>query len=1038
MKKSLCPTWATLDHLESRRLLATLTVNDVAGLVNAVDNGAAGDVVRVEPGTYVLANPLKPKANMTIEGTAAGVVFEPAAGRAGDLTVTPDSETNLNTTDTDAYLIDLGTNNGSGSHINGVDGVTIDNLTLDGDGRLYGGVIGVNADNLTVTNSTLQDFTWAGIRSRSGDGHVYSGNDFIDASGRVNGRTGGMVWGTYLKTSVIEDNTFTRTPGSSDAYGIKGREFRSTAIRYNTMDVGRAFSVELPFENDNYVDIHNNYLSGPISIPKTGGGGPVPSGGYTFRIYENYFRNSYSIEGTRNGVEVYRNLFDFETGVDGGNLVSQFGGSVTIASGPFTMHNNLIKNPGRGIFWSDPPQNNLTFRNNEVIGNTTVTPRTEGLFGIKTSNSSGATDWSTIEITDNVITLNGQTRNLMRSTASRASVIENNTLINVGDTGGYANPDTGAPRGLEAPLLFDVGDSGEYTVDGWNLIDNGATPTLTVDLDGTATDVSGFAAYGSQDGAGGDSTAFGIENNGSDIRLTGNAWKVADLAYTVTSDTVLEFTVDASDVGEILAISLDSDDNPTNNRRGFRFGGVDVGGGHDAWSWQVSPTYSQGSGTATYSIPVGDYFTGSVTKLGLVADDDAGSGSSNVVFGDISLTEVPPPPPSGNTLLADDFNDGNLNGWTATGGTWKHTNGQAEQEDNTPNTSLVWNDSAAASWTDYRFDADVRSTDDDIVGLMFRVQPNGDHYRFVLSKQSNFHKLEVVTGGTATTLASVAAGYTKNQVYAMSVEVDGDTIRASLDGVDLFGDVIDTTLSQGTVGLYAHYNSDAFFDNVLVDSLAVTPTSLVASSDNFARGGGNASTVQGGGTDTTLLVKNDDGSDFDRQSFLKFDVPASLASAWQVLLRLGVAALGDSATKLNLSVQETGDAWSETTLTWNNRPATTGSILDTLAGRTLVAAGVDSTVEFDVTNAAVAAAGGDGVLSLRISTGYNSDGKAIVNFHSRESADASLRPTLVQGAAPTATAALPPVPSATAESHRVSLFSDERVATLEDETPFFA
>ncbi len=467
-------TRASIEVLEGRRLLASVTVSDVAGLINAVDTGNVGDTINVTPGNYVLGQSLRPKADMTIVGTGPGVRLQAAAGWTPDVSSKPDSETSLASTDAGGYFIDLGTNNGSGSHINGVDGVTIQNLEFDGDGRLYGAIVGQNADDLTLRNNTIEQFAWSGVRTRSGDGHLYEGNLFTNAGGKI-GATGGMVFNTYLTTSIIRDNVFDRTAGYGDVYGVKGRQFRTVEIAENSM-FGGSFSIELPFENDQFVTIRNNFLSGVVSIPKQGGGA-VPTNGFTFDIRENYFRNSYSIEGPRNGITVHRNLFDFETGKDKGNLVSQFGGSTALNSGPFVMHNNLIKNPGRGVFWSDPPQNGLTFRNNEVIANTTATPRTEGLFGIKVSNNTGTTDFSTIRIADNVITVNGQQRPLMRNDPSRTgSVIENNTLTGITDTGSYSNPNTRATRGLQAPLLFDVGADAAFTVDGWNLLDNASGP----------------------------------------------------------------------------------------------------------------------------------------------------------------------------------------------------------------------------------------------------------------------------------------------------------------------------------------------------------------------------------------------------------------------------------------------------------------------------------------------------------------------------------------------------------------------------------
>jgi nitrous oxidase accessory protein len=378
----------------------------------------------------------------------------------------PDAEIRLNHADAGGYFIDLGTNDGNGQHLDGVDGVTLENLTFNGGNRLHGAIVGNNADNLILRGNTFEHFTWSGVRTRLGDGHVYEHNRFDHAGGKI-GTTGGMIFAARFTDGIIRHNTFVRDPNAGDVYGVKGRLFDDVRIRHNTF-LGGSFSIELPFENDRAVTISHNVISGTVSIPKSGGG-PVPEGGHTFDIHHNHFTKTYAIEGPRNGVRVHHNLFDFETADDGGNLVSQFGGKGRPADGPFAMSNNLIKNPGRGIFWSDVPQNEFVFRNNEVIVNPTATPRTAGLIGIRMRNDAGATDFATVQVVDNIVTIHGAPRDLMRNEAGRAAVIENNTLNNVADAATFENADADRPRGLQAPLRFTAGADGAWVIDGWEV-----------------------------------------------------------------------------------------------------------------------------------------------------------------------------------------------------------------------------------------------------------------------------------------------------------------------------------------------------------------------------------------------------------------------------------------------------------------------------------------------------------------------------------------------------------------------------------------
>lgn len=438
--------------------IVSAQITDAATLLNAVNNGANNATVLVGAGTFVLSEQLKPKPGMTIQGAGAGLtILEPATTWVPSTIKLPDNGTSASSIEPTAYLFNLGT----------ADGVTIANLTLRGKAQLHGGVYGNDADNLELADLDFENFLWSGVRTFGMDGSTIRDCNFIDAGGKWSngspGVSGGVVGGgiyvSYVKTSEFYNNRFWRTLTAPERsfFGIKGRQAKFTRIHHNTIDVN--FSIEFPFENDDSVEIDHNYFAGAVSIPKHGGGA-VPPSGWTFWLHHNWFTKSYSIEFARNGCEISNNLFDFSTTDDGGHLITDHGSASVI--GPVAFHNNLVKNPGRGVFNSGAAISNYEFANNHILANTTITPRTSGLFGFNTGSS-----FSTLSIRDNIIECIGVTRPLLRNTASNAAQIANNTLINVGGTG-YSNPDTGAPRGLLAPLYFTCGVDDEFTVDGWN------------------------------------------------------------------------------------------------------------------------------------------------------------------------------------------------------------------------------------------------------------------------------------------------------------------------------------------------------------------------------------------------------------------------------------------------------------------------------------------------------------------------------------------------------------------------------------------
>ena len=428
-------------------------------LVAAVRDGAAGSTIEIGPGTFELSEPLEPKAGMTIRGAGMDrtIITHVAAWNPSTKTL-PDPEMKLDGLDSRAYLIRLQDKAGD---------ITIGDLTLRGP-QVHGAIFGWANENLHLQHLRVQDVRWSGIRTFKLARAQIHDCEFIDAGGRWKrggvpgvdgGISGGAIFAVWTTDSEIAHNRFTRTQsGPEDGhYGIKGRQGKRCRIHHNTIEVN--FSIEFPFENDEDMEIDHNICLGTISIPKYAGGN-VPQSGRTFHIHHNYLTSSYAIEFVRNGVEIDHNLFDFDVEKDGGNLISGFGKAP--APGPAVFHNNLVRNPGRGLIWINEPYNNLVIRNNHVITRTTVTPRKEGLLGFNR-----ASDFSTFRIVDNIIECRGQSRPLMRNDESYSATIANNALTNVSDTDRYENRSTNAKTGLEEPLQFQCGVHDELMVEGW-------------------------------------------------------------------------------------------------------------------------------------------------------------------------------------------------------------------------------------------------------------------------------------------------------------------------------------------------------------------------------------------------------------------------------------------------------------------------------------------------------------------------------------------------------------------------------------------
>lgn len=121
-----------------------------------------------------------------------------------------------------------------------------------------------------------------------------------------------------------------------------------------------------------------------------------------------------------------------------------------------------------------------------------------------------------------------------------------------------------------------------------------------------------------------------IANNGGGLILTNNTWKQIPFNYVVTANTVLEFDFTSTSQGEIHAVGFENDGSLTSTYY-FKV--------HGTQNYGVTnfDNYS-GSGTTTYTIPVGNFYTGSFDRLVFINDNDVGS-SNNSLFANVKVYE---------------------------------------------------------------------------------------------------------------------------------------------------------------------------------------------------------------------------------------------------------------------------------------------------------------------------------------------------------------------------------------------------------------
>ena len=213
----------------------------------------------------------------------------------------------------------------------------------------------------------------------------------------------------------------------------------------------------------------------------------------------------------------------------------------------------------------------------------------------------------------------------------------------------------------------------------------------------------------------------------------------------------------------------------------------------------------------------------SLTKgtIGLYSFYNAGS-----YFDDVRVEDLL----TGSTLLADDFNDGNRVGWTildegddAGPSAWKVVNGSLAQTSNIGSTEDNGRLGTHAlytrgNWADYRMTLKLRSSDDDLLGVMFRVQDSNNYYRLTWQRATPGRQLWKRQNGVFKLLAADAVPYIQNQTYNVEVIAQGTSLKVNINGKAVFS-LTDSSFPVGTIALYSAFNQGSYFDDVLVEEL---------------------------------------------------------------------------------------------------------------------------------------------------------------------------------------------------------------------------
>ncbi len=272
----------------------------------------------------------------------------------------------------------------------------------------------------------------------------------------------------------------------------------------------------------------------------------------------------------------------------------------------------------------------------------------------------------------------------------------------------------------------------------------------------------------------------------------------------------------------------------------------------------VQATLSDGSATA-YSTLVDDASGNTIYRVVTVTYSAASAGQTlNFQFTIDSTYD-----PYGNVVLqaatlgggsgggggggvplpfSDNFDDGNLNGWTAVddagvASDWQVINGALTQLNSLDNLwgaylksyhlgSYAYSASLSAL-TDFRFSVDATFLSNsegaaDDIGVMFRYKDANNYYRFSMNSRYGFSRFEKKVNGTLSTLAVNARGFDQvGTTLPITILAKGSSIQIWVNNEPLFA-AEDSSIPSGSVAVYTQAYSR--FDNVLVQSIGSSPT----------------------------------------------------------------------------------------------------------------------------------------------------------------------------------------------------------------------
>jgi len=325
----------------------------------------------------------------------------------------------------------------------------------------------------------------------------------------------------------------------------------------------------------------------------------------------------------------------------------------------------------------------------------------------------------------------------------------------------------------------------------------------------------------------------------SDGTLTSEPDTIVIQAATANQPPVARFVATPTNVAVGGEIRLDASSSS------------DPEGGPLTYSWSISirPAGSQaaiiGQATATLAPDVaGTYIVSLVARdngnseslpVNLAVEAAAPAASATLKTMDVASEPSAFATAEATPLLQEDFNDGNLLGWTivdeagnGSSSDWSATTNKLVKNGDAcaPGRTLVDRPGSyaladgGANWTDYHVATLLQPGSMGHQGLIFRRQDADNYYRLSFHTNPSYVRLVKKSQGLFRILAQQTIDLAAGGERLVEIAVQGGIIQAWVDGVRVVHVQDAAPVPAGGMGLYACGSSGTAFDDTRVDDLS--------------------------------------------------------------------------------------------------------------------------------------------------------------------------------------------------------------------------